>query len=374
MRVLLVGNYETDRQLSMLGFQNVLMEGLRARGVEVRTIAPSARLGRAGSLPGPARKWLGYVDKYGLFLPELKRALRWADVVHVCDQGNAIYVHFLHKRPHLVTCHDLLAIRAARGELPECRTGWTGRLYQRLILAGLKQARSIVCDSEATRSDVLRVTGLPEARTDLLPIGLFRPPVPRSESRNREALAALPIAPGESFLLHVGGNQFYKNRLGVLRVYHALLTLLDKNSLRLVMAGGPFTEEMRCFVREKGLAEQVRELVRPTDDQIQALYGAAKALVFPSLYEGFGLPVIEAQACGCPVFASDRAPMTDVGGGAAVYFDPTQPESAAQTIARNMSRRDDMIARGYENIKRFTTEQMIEGYMNAYRHVLSSTP
>ena len=76
-------------------------------------------LGRLGAGHAGAAKWLGYVDKFALFPPELRRAMAWADLVHVCDQGNAMYMRYLQNKPHLLTCHDVLAIRSALGDVPE---------------------------------------------------------------------------------------------------------------------------------------------------------------------------------------------------------------------------------------------------------------
>src|SRR5207249_6761486 len=88
-----------------------------------------------------------------------RRLAASADVVHICDHSNALYVRHIEKRPHLVTCNDMLAIRSAHGEFPQNRTGWSGRILQRWILAGLRRARRLTCISEATRHDVLRLTG-----------------------------------------------------------------------------------------------------------------------------------------------------------------------------------------------------------------------
>ena len=85
--------------------------------------------------------------------------------------------------------------------------------------------------------------------------------------------------------------------------------------------------------------------------------------------EGFGLPIIEAQASGCPVFTSDRAPMTEVGGGGAVYFDPTDPDGAARVIAGNLADRDRMVEAGYSNVKRFAPDLMLDAYMDVYRRL-----
>ncbi len=372
MKVLLIGNYAADQQQSMLGFAGALLAGLCDRGIETRLIAPAQVFGRFGQPHAGVGKWLGYVDKFGLFPRDLRRALAWADIAHVCDQGSAMYVPYLQGIPHLVTCHDMLAIRAAQGELPDWTTGCTGRLYQNRILSGLNQARFAACVSEATRLDVLRLSSIPPKNTTVVYNGLYSSyqHLPADESMSLLGALGVPQMP---FLLHIGGNQPYKNRPGVLAIYAALRRRMPMTPLRLVMAGKPFSPEMYQTIAENSLSEHVLELTGLTNEQLRALYSRANALVFPSLYEGFGLPIIEAQACGCPVFTSNHAPMTEVGGTAAVYFDPTQPEQAAQIIADNLDARAEQIAAGFENVKRFTTARMIDDYIKLYQHLTDDT-
>ena len=369
MKVLLIGNYAPDQQYSMQGFATALLSGLCERGIETRLLVPAEIAGR-WRVPKMG-KWLGYGDKFIAFPPQLIRAMREADIVHLCDQGNAIYTRYLARKPHLVTCHDLLAIRAARGELAGQKTTATGRIFQKLILAGIVRAQAVACVSETTRGDLLRISGLPENRVRVIYNGLYRPVEPMPESQRNALLRSRDISPETPFLLHIGGNQFYKNRMGLLEIYQALLEQNSANSMRLILAGKTFTPEMRQYIAAKRLENQVVELAEPDNETLRALYSQAKALIFPSLYEGFGLPIIEAQSCGCPVFTSNRAPMTEIGGNAAVYFDPEQTKQAAQIIADNLGSNAMMQSAGVENVKRFSTEQMIAGYIQTYTKILS---
>jgi len=357
-----------DRQYSMQGFANALLIGLKERGHEARLLGPEVHLQRVGSPIGGVGKWLGYADKYLLFPPEMRRACRWADVVHVCDQGNGIYLRFLQGFRHLITCHDLLAMRASLGEIPGWTTGRGGRLYQSLILQGLKRAGFIVCDSEATYHDVHRLMGLGAGRMDQVYVSLLQPyrPMPAAEATAHLKALGLPQA---GFFFHVGGNQPYKNRLMVLKIYQALRRRGGDAGGKLVLAGKAISEEMAQYIAREGLAEHVLERNDVTEEQLRAMYSRAECLIFPSLYEGFGLPIIEAQASGCPVFASNRAPLTEVGGAGAVYFDPTDPAGAAQVIAENMGSRERMIEAGYSNVPRFAPDLMLDRYIDIYRRI-----
>jgi glycosyltransferase involved in cell wall biosynthesis len=136
------------------------------------------------------------------------------------------------------------------------------------------------------------------------------------------------------------------------------------------LAGHSLADDLRGEAVQALQEGAVVELVRPTDSQVHALYSLAEALLFPSKVEGFGLPILEAQACGCPVFASDRAPLPEVGGNGAVYFDPDNPQSAATTILDAWSARPALIQRGEANVAVRTTNQMAETYAQVYRTIL----
>jgi hypothetical protein len=116
VKVLLVANYVRDRQYSMLRFSELLESELGKCGHDVRVIRPAVRLGRVGRRWHGVGKWLGYADKFLLFPARLRKACAWADIVHVCDHSNSLYTRYLDRFPHIVTCHDLLAVRLAQGE------------------------------------------------------------------------------------------------------------------------------------------------------------------------------------------------------------------------------------------------------------------
>lgn len=368
MKVLLVGTYAADRQYSMLGFAGALRAGLAERGCEVRLVSPRVLLGRA-RVPRLG-KWLGHADKFLLFPPQLRRAARWADIVHFVDHGQAVYAKHVRKTAHVVTCNDLIAAKAAFGELPNWSLAGTARVYQQMILDGLRRARQVVCISEATRQDVLRMAQVPEGRTSLIYDALFYPYRPMPDSESVPVLQALGLPPDAAFLLHIGRDVPTKNRQGLVKIFRVLREQHGLTQLMLVLAGKPLAPEIRQAVREAGMEDSIVELSHLADEQLRALYSRAQALVFPSLCEGFGMPIIEAQACGCPVFTSDRAPMTEVGGEAAMYFDPAQPAQAAQVIADNLGQAAAMREAGFRNVQRFTTERMITDYLDTYRALL----
>jgi glycosyltransferase involved in cell wall biosynthesis len=369
MKVLLLANYLNDEQQSMQRFAALMERGLTQAGREVQVLRPPAYAGQLHPSPRGFGKWLGYIDKFGVFPQFLRSAVKWADVVHICDHSNSFYTKHLRSVPHIVTCHDLLAIRSALGEIPQKHTAWPGRQLQKLILKGLTEAQHIVCVSEATRRDLLRLVDIPESRVSRTYNSLN---YPYSRMETHEAsfrLRQLGIDPSHGLFLHVGGNQWYKNRLGVLRIFSILSKLSVGRSLQLVMVGKRWTSEMRQFVLEHGLGEATLELTGVAEEDLRALYSMASMMIFPSLQEGFGWPIIEAQACGCPVATSNRPPMNEVGGDAAIYIDPDNPESAAAAVQHALSRIADIRELSLANAARFKVSAMIDSYLSLYDEV-----
>jgi glycosyltransferase involved in cell wall biosynthesis len=366
MKILLVGNYVNDGQESMQRFAALMKRGLTQAGHDVQIVRPPTLIGRLHASGHGLGKWLGYVDKFAVFPPALRAAVRWADVVHICDHANCFYVKYIKSVPHVVTCHDLLAIRSALGEIPQHQTRWSGRQLQRLILKGLTEARHIVCVSEATRRDLLRITGIPERRVSRAYLSLNYPYSPMAAQEAASRISKFPIDSTQPFFLHVGGNQWYKNRLGVLRIFSALRKLIEGQTFRLIMVGKPWTAEMRRFVVEHGMNNLISELTRVTEEDLRALYSTATMLLFPSFEEGFGWPIIEAQACGCPVATSHGSPMDEVGGNAAVYIDPQDPESAAATVKLSLERVTSIRVSSLMNAARFKGSTMIDSYLSLY--------
>lgn len=378
IEICLVGNYIPDRQESMQRFAHVLLELLPSYGISVSLLKPRVQFGRLSRSRRGLGKWFGYLDKFVLFPRDLKQKLSTSQgqrrfLVHICDHSNAIYTRFLRAFPHLVTCNDLLAVRSALGEFPENPTRWTGRRLQRSIMCGLNRAQHVTCISEATRRDLLRLSTLIPSAVSLTYMGLNYDYHPMESGAARQICSTvLPEnASNRGFFLHVGGNQWYKNRLGLLRMYETLLRHGDCPAL--VMAGEQLSPEMESFIHRAGLSGHVYSIVNPGNEELRALYSLAEILIFPSLQEGFGWPIIEAQACGCRVLTSDRVPMTEIGSGAAFYCDPENPESASAVIREMLSQseqaRTSTIEFGLKNAARFTGSAMLQQYVALYRQL-----
>jgi glycosyltransferase involved in cell wall biosynthesis len=362
----------------------LIESGLRANGVEVLVARPQPFFGLLGKGQPRVGKWLAYLDKYLLFPIILIWRARRCLLVHIVDHSNAVYLFWLHSKKSIVTCNDLLAVRSARGEIPEHRTGFGGKLLQKWIRAGLRRATHIVCISEATRLDVLRLTGKSEREVSRIYLGLGpifeaelerrlsgRVALPRdrrcprnaieSPLRRAPASATLPIP----YILHVGGGTWYKNRQGVLEIYVELRRRLGSESPNLIMVGPPLESRIHgvCFLQNI------------TDDLLIELYRNAALLLFPSLYEGFGWPVVEANACGCFAMVSRIDPLVEAGGNAAVWIeDPRDINQAVERVIEvlheDSAKRQSRQEAGFGNARRFSYREMIAQYLELYTSIL----
>ena len=370
MKILVVGNYLLNYQQSVHRYAELLVHALEMAGMEVHLIRPAPVFGRLKRGEGGISKWLGYIDRFLLFPPLLRWRAKSFDVVHITDQGNGMYASMLGNKPSVVTCHDMLAIRSALGEVPENPLRFTGRFLQRWILRGLKRAAYVVCDSEQTQREWIRIGFPAQGDTSVVPIALNYPYCPMNQTEREMRLDRLGVGDAP-YILHVGSNNWYKNRSGLVRIFDALTQHDTFRAFRLVIAGKALETEVANWLQAQGHDARLIQTGPVDNEDLRALYSGAGLLLFPSLQEGFGWPIVEAQVCGCLVATTNRAPMTEVGGQGAIYLDVSDACGAATAIAEAWGDRGLLIGRGFENAKQYTTEAMISGYMNAYRAVRS---
>ena len=369
MKILLISNYRPDQQQSMLRYAEMLQRELSVRGWQVEIVHPPAVFGGFSFLRGTLKKWTGYIDKYLLAPSYIRWRVRHADLVHVCDHSNAMYLRCAGARSALITCHDLLAILAARGTYAGVSIGLTGRLLQRWIVANLIQAKHVICVSKKTQLDLKKLSPKMSACTEVIYHSLNWEYLPATADAIASVKKNSGMEIGTEYLLHVGGNQWYKNRLGAMKIFAALQQYPRFQNVKFVMAGKPWTQEMRQYCNSAGLTAKIIERVSIPNEELQALYSGAMALLFPSLEEGFGWPVLEAQACGCPVIAGNRAPMTEIAAEAAFYIDPNAPEEAARIIASNAENLPALRSAGTRNLERFNGDKMIDKYQEFYKKI-----
>jgi glycosyltransferase involved in cell wall biosynthesis len=370
--ILLIGNYPLDRQQSMQRFAMMTLAGLKTSGISAELIQPSPFFGRFRYAGNFVAKWLAYLDKFILFPRTLARKLRERPaVVHICDHSNAMYARAVRNVPVVVTCHDLLAVRGALGEDTGCPASATGKILQRWIVAGLRKADVIVADSQATLEDAKRLVGEKDGRPKMekVTLGLSYPyrKLSKDEAWHRLSESSV-LDPRLPFVLHVGSNVAYKNRAGVLRIFAACRKQWNG---WLVFVGEPLSDSLRSLGHALGIADRIVELPGISSELLEALYNCAVALLFPSSAEGFGWPIAEAQACGCPVLCVDRAPMNEVAGPAGLTHRLDDEAGFAADILRltNPAEREVWSAKSLENALRFSSARMISEYCAIYRSI-----
>ena len=267
--------------------------------------------------------------------------------------------------PGVCTVHDLGFMT-----VPDCAFPKLRELLLRAVPWALERSRLVIAVSEHTRRDLIGLLGLPPERVRVAgnaPDALFRPvhdEAWRSAERRR---LSLPEGP---FLLAVGTIEPRKN---LARLLAALALLRERGrTLSLVVAGreGWLYEPIYEAVERLRLRSQVRFIHGPTDADLLALYNLAAVMVFPSLYEGFGVPPLEALACGAVVVCSNASSLPEVMGDAALLIDPYDTEGMARVIERALddaALRADLAARGPVQAARFTWDAAARSVLSALR-------
>ena len=368
MKVLLVGNYEFDGSTSMKIWANALRRELLQRKIDAELISPTPVFGRIKRSADGLGKWFGYIDRFVIFPLNLRAAAARANVVHLCDHGSAVYATMLKNSRVVVTCNDMVAVRGALGEVPDCPASFFGKLLQSWICRGLERATRVACISQATYDDAKRILKS-EKNLCVILDALNYPFAPLAADEVIRRLASLPEVQGP-FILHVGSSLMRKNREGVLRIF---AKAAEGTDMQLVFAGEALHAGQIQLARELGVHGRIVQVVKPDVEMIEALYNRAVALLFPSRYEGFGWPPIEAQACGCPVVGSNIPPLVEVLRETA-ELRPVEDEAgmaaAVRRLAIDPEYREQLRQRGFENIRsRFQVSRMMDEYVALYREL-----
>ncbi|MEJ8800531.1 glycosyltransferase [Pontibacter sp. H249] len=372
---------------SMPRFTRMLAEGMKRYGHNIEVWCPEPILHR---FPAPAsiKKWLGYIDQYILFPREVHTRLKQCahDTLFVfTDHALGPWVPLVSDRPHVIHCHDFLAQMSALGKIKENPISWTGRLYQRYIRDGYSSGRHFIPVSYKTQSDLHKLLPNSPLTSEVVYNGLNGKFSPHKVSTARTILSAesgYNLSGG--YLLHVGGNEWYKNRTGVIKLYNEWR---KKSSVKLplVMVGRAPSYQLQELQAQSPFAEDIHWVTDLTDEMVRLAYAGANVLLFPSLAEGFGWPIAEAMACGCPVITTDDAPMTEVAGTAGFYI-PRMPATnecieewtkdashvLEHVVLLRKHEREEVVKRGLENAARFNTEQSLRKIEYIYQHILDT--
>lgn len=273
--------------------------------------------------------------------------------------------------PVVATLHDVIYL-ACKSDLPSR----LGRLYYRgMMEAAVRRAESIITVSEFSRSEILRYLPAAHAKIEVIHSGVD-PAFARVSDvkQTQRTLARLGI--DRDYILYTGIYKPRKNHAGLLRAFKHFLT--RGTQAQLVIAG-PMAEgerELHVLAAGLGIANHVVFTGFVDDADLRALYSAARVYACPSLYEGFGLSVLEAMACGAPVVCSELASLPEVAGDAALYADACNPEefgAAMHQMFTGVSLREQLIAAGKKNLRRFSWAGAAERTLEVYWRVARGT-
>ncbi|MCS7285612.1 MAG: glycosyltransferase family 1 protein [Anaerolineae bacterium] len=265
----------------------------------------------------------------------------------------------------LLTVYDLIPLLYPQSVSLRARL-----LFRYLFLLALSSSSGIIVVSNTTLNDLkarFKIGGKGLAMIPLAADPAFQPCLPHE----REAVRLKYKLP-ERFILFVGSHKPHKNLENLLKAF-ARTRARTNAILAIAGPGSRNSWRLRALAQKLGLENSVRWLGRVPDDDLPALYSASAAFVFPSLYEGFGLPVLEAMSCSAPVICSDIPALREVAGEAAFYFNPLSPDSIAQaidTVMENQELRKDLTERGLARAAMFSWDKSAHQTIAFYRKIL----
>jgi glycosyltransferase involved in cell wall biosynthesis len=322
---------------------------------------PWGQLLPAVTVPVSARNRVQWVLGEQTLLPRLA-ARAGVDLVHSLASTAPVWGSFR----RVVTVHDLIYAR-----FPEAHAGIRDKGMKVLVPWAARRSDRVIADSQSTREDLIALLGIPAERIDVVPLGLGTvrraAPIAGRELRSRFDLGERPV------VLSLSAKRPHKNLMTLLG---ALARLPSESRPVLVLAGypTPHENELRERAQALGVQDDVRFPAWVSPEELEGLWGLARAFVFPSLYEGFGLPLLEAMARGVPVASSDASSLPEVAGDAALLFDPRDEQAIASAISRlldDQALAEDLRARGQARVREFTWERTARLTLESYVRALS---
>jgi glycosyltransferase involved in cell wall biosynthesis len=317
---------------------------------------PWGELLPAVTVPVQARNRMQWVRGEQLILPRLA-AREGVDLVHSLASTAPAWGRFR----RVATVHDLIYAR-----FPEAHAGIRDMGMRVLVPLAVRRSDRVIVDSHSTQRDLVELLGTPAERIDVVPLGVGTvrrcEPLPERELRERLGLGERPI------LLSLSAKRPHKNLAALIG---ALAQVPAERRPLLVLPGytTPHEAELRERARAAGVQEDVRFLGWLSGEELEGLWRVARAFVYPSLYEGFGLPVLEAMTRGVAVACSNASSLPEVAGDAALTFDPCDERAIAAAIERLLGdpvEAERLRTRGRERAKEFTWERTARMTLESY--------
>jgi glycosyltransferase involved in cell wall biosynthesis len=331
-------------------------------------------------------KWLGYIDQYLIF----PLIIRWRllnchkETLFVfCDQALGPWVPLVANRPHVIHCHDLMALKSSLNLIPENPTTKTGKLYQRFIRRGFQHGKNFISISKKTQEDLHQYGDVTPEISEVVYNGLNYPFCQQERKAAYKLIAELDLVDSDTgCLLHIGGGQWYKNTAGVIKIYDAYCKHEIAPKPLILISPEPKGEVLK-LVNNLPACASIKFVQGVDVEIIEALYSYADVFLFPSISEGFGWPIIEAQACGCPVITTNAAPMNEIGGPAATYLDICEKNSQKEWVQKAVDclisllkesefEKSNRIKTSIEWASEFNSMKALNSYLDIYNKVLNN--
>jgi len=334
------------------------------------------------------KKYLGYIDQYIIFPIVVRIRLKSLpqDTLFVfVDNALGPWVPLVKNRPHVIHCHDFLAQLSAQGKIPENKTGWSGRIYQSYIRKGYSTGEHFISVSNKTKQDLHdKLSRVPKISTVIYNAIDSTFQYPDAQAARETLSTTFGIDLKRGYILHVGGNQWYKNRLGVIEIYNAWRKETT-SALPLLLIGEVPNELLVKAKRNSSFNNEIYFITSCSDYLVNLAYNGASVLLFPSLAEGFGWPIAEAMASGCPVITTGEAPMTEVAADAA-FLIPKMPEKETEVgqwakltgktlnnaITLSTPERIALLEAGFLNVTRFDAEILLNKTEKVYNLIIKN--
>jgi glycosyltransferase involved in cell wall biosynthesis len=358
MKLVLINNYKIPLLKSMDLYTKSIQKGLKKK-IKVEIIYPKPILNKINFKFYIIKKWLGYIDKYLIFGIKIFFTLNKKDIVHICDQANSILFPFIRSKYKIITCHDLIMINYSKQK--KNKLSFFGKIYQKLILYYLIKFKNIICVSKHTLKDLSKFKKINNDNIKVIYNSFNKNDF--NKNFNKKIIH-------DKYFLHVGADMFYKNKINLIKIYSEFFKRNKK--YKLVLAGDKNSNKILNLIKKLKLQNNIIEIYKPSFYDLKSLYLHAEALIFPSIYEGFGRPIVEAQTLGCPVFTSNLPPMNEVGLDSVFYIDPFNPEKSARIINNKIKNKKKIIFKAYKNIERFDEKIISNQLLNYYKKIYNN--
>ena len=292
-------------------------------------------------------------------------------IKHITTPGLAYILNFINCKNSIVTCHDITPL------FLDYFT-YLNRISFKYAIKGITKAERIIAVSESTKKDILKYFRYPEEKIKVIYLGvdhsIYRIYENIEEIKSR-IKRIYKIGNNENILLYVGAEQPRKNLNTLIKAFYRLKKTMPET--KLIKVGIPYwkgsREKLLKLITQLNLQRDVIFTEFVPEKELPLFYNAADIFVFPSYYEGFGLPLLEAMACGCPVITTNKASIPEIVGNAAIKLDnPFDDELLAmcmREVLTDEELRRDIVKRGLKQVKKFSWEKYASDVYEIYKEV-----